>query len=341
MANRDNVRLALQGELADIKAKRDLQNNELQVLALIAQGRNDEADALQRAMQIQQDIKAIQEQLKIGEQEAIGQVEQRARLEKQIALDKLNQQAQDLQDAQVRKLAEKDIHEARNADEKARIRRARKVQNLEEDIVALREKGTDQANRMADDLEKKKQGFLEVVLDDQTKEDIKQIENKKLEVEKGFNDQIDALNKRMKEIQKAELDAQQAEQERLRKVQQKQTELLKKAREAEEQLIKQVAGVGDKAKDKLQKGFNAVIQKLNLFKAPEINIESSDFDLSGISDVLSEIPSQLANIKIPEFPKMPEIKTPEVTVEVDTDSLLTEKTGTAIKTALEGKFVNQ
>ena len=207
LANRDNVRNRLQGELADIQAKRDLQNDELQVLALIAQGRTDEANELQRALQAQKDIKAIQDQLKIGEQEAIGQVEQRARLEKQIVMDKLNQNVQDIQDAEVRKLAEKDIHKARNADEKARIRRARKVQALEKDIVALREQGTDQANQMADDLEKKKQGFLEVVLDDQTKEDIKQIENKKLEVEKDFNDQIDALNKRMKEVQKAEMDA--------------------------------------------------------------------------------------------------------------------------------------
>jgi hypothetical protein len=340
LKNRDKIKQNLQDELLLLQDKRDLADAELQILNLIAQGRVDEANELQAVLKIQKDIQDIQNDLQIGEKEAIGRVEQRARLEKQIALDKINAQAQELKDVAVRELAEKNIHEARNADEKARIRRARKVQALEEDIVDLRERGTDFANKMADDLEKKKNGHLSVILDDETKADLDELQNEKLNIETDFDNQLKALDDRLKNIQKAEIDAQQKEQERLRKVQEKQTDLLRKAREAEETLKDKLVEVGDKAKDKLQVGFNSVLNKLQAFVPPKVEIDN-EIDLSGLSSVLDGIPSAISNIQLPEFPEIPEQEPPIVNVEVDTDSLLTEQTGIDIKTALEGKFINQ
>lgn len=340
LANRDKVQQRLQAELLAMQDKRDMADAELRILDLIAQGREDEAKALQASLDIQKEIERIQNNLNIGEKEAIGRIERKLQLEKDIALQKANQQAQDLIDANVRKLAEKDIRDARDADEKARIRRARKVQALEEDIVELRERGTEQAERMADDLEKKKQGFLEVVLDDQTKADLKELQDKKLDIKNDFDTQLKALDERLKKIQKAEIDAQQKEQERLRKVQQKQTELLNKAREAEEELKNKLSEVGEKAKDKLQNGFNSVLDKLKAFVPPKVEIDNQ-IDFSGIESVLDQIPSALANIQLPEFPEFPDISAPNVEIDIDTDNLLTEQTGLDIKTALEGKFVNQ
>ena len=193
---------------------------------------------------------------------------------------------------------------------------------------------------MADDLEKKKQGFLEVVLDDKTKQDLQDIKNEKIKVEQGFDNQLKALDDRLKDIQDAERDAVQKEKERLRKVQQKQTELLKNAKKIDDALKQKITEIGDKAKTNLQTGFNNVLGKLKQFSPPKVEIDN-DIDLSGLSSILSQIPSALSNIELPEFPEFPEPSPTEVTVEVDTESLLTEQTGLDIKTALEGKFVNQ
>ena len=67
----------------------------------------------------------------------------------------------------------------------------------------------------------------------------------------------------------------------------------------------------------------------------------NEIDFSGIESVLNQIPSALSNIQLPEFPEMPDISAPNVEIDIDTDDLLTEQTGLDIKTALEGKFVNQ
>ena len=337
LANRDKVKQKLDAELVVLRDKRNVANDELRVLDLIAQGRQDEADALQAALQMQKEIAQIQANLNIGEKEAVNRVQQKLGFEKQIAQNKLDQQARDIQNAEVRKLAEKDIKDARDADEKARIRRARKVIALEEDIVELRKQGTKQANQMADDLEKKKQGFLEVVLDDKTKQDLQDIKNEKIKVEKGFDNQLKALDDRLKDIQDAERDAVQKEKERLRKVQQKQTELLKNAKKIDDALKQKITEIGDKAKTNLQTGFNNVLGKLKQFSPPKVEIDN-DIDLSGLSSILSQIPSALSNIDLPEFPEFPEPSPTEVTVEVDTESLLTEQTGLDIKTALEGNL---
>ena len=182
---------------------------------------------------------------------------------------------------------------------------------------------------------------MEVILDDETKKDLADLTVKEDQIKTDFDAQMKALDERLQTIQKAEMEAQQKEQNRLQEVQKKQTELLQKARQAEEQLKTKLGEVGDKAKDNLQSGFNAVMQKLNLFKFPQVNVETPDIDLSGISSVLASIPSAISNIEMPKMPEFPEMEPTVVKVDVDTKSLLTEQTGKDIKTALEGKFVNQ
>ena len=70
LANRDKVKQKLDAELVALRDKRNVANDELRVLDLIAQGRQDEADALQAALQMQKEIAQIQANLNIGEKEA-------------------------------------------------------------------------------------------------------------------------------------------------------------------------------------------------------------------------------------------------------------------------------
>ena len=156
LANRDAVKNKLQLELADLQAKRDVQDKELKILDLIAQGREKEANELQKALDIQKQVQQIQEQLEIGEKEAMNRVGQRAKLEKDIQLNKIEQEKQQLRNNAVNEIANKDMRDAVDANEKSRIRAGKAVISLDKKILKLRERGDDRAKEKLKNLNKLK-----------------------------------------------------------------------------------------------------------------------------------------------------------------------------------------
>lgn len=304
----------------ELQAKQDIRNEaklELDILQARANGNDDLADALEVQLQIQKDVANIAQQQEITEREALGQVQQRIVAENEIALKKLQTNKQDIIDGEVRKLAEKDIKDARNTDERARIRRAKKVQALEKQIVELREKGTDQANKMADDLEKKKQGFLEVVLDDKTKEDLKNLDIKEQDIKNAHDLRIQELQKEAQKIRDEEADAKLREEAQLQKLEDKKMELIQ-----EEEKI---------AKELLKKVENTEL---------EAEAEFSQSAKTTLNDWISNFRTAIDNFEMPSLSDFMPVNSKNE-MKIDTDGLASDDVLKEISRKLDGKYKNE
>ena len=341
LENRDKVRAKLQEELIELKNKREVQNAELKILDLIAQGRDKEAQALQVSLDIQKQIKGIQDDLKVNEDEALKNLQKKNKLEKEIALNKLNQKEQEIVNNAVRDVGNRKVADAVGKEEKARVRAGKAVIGLDRKILALKQRGDNRAKKEVERLEAIKERKLELILDDNTKKDLADIGKEKVEVKDNFDVQLTELDKRLKDIQKAEVDAKAKNQKRLDAVEKKKLELIDLNKQKEEELKKSILALADKAKNQLQTGFNSLMAKLKTITIPKVNVNVDKPDLSGLGSVLSQIPASIDNIDFPDFPDIPAPEPTTVNVSVDTDALLKESTGKNIENALKGKFVNQ
>jgi hypothetical protein len=341
LENRDKVKKKLREELGELKEKRNVQNAELQILDLIAQGRDKEAKALQASLDIQKQIKGIQDDLKVNEAEALENLQKKNNLEKEIALNKLNQKEQEIVNNAVRDVGNRKVADAVGQEEKARVRAGKAVIGLDRKILALKQRGDNRAKAEVARLEAIKERKLELILDDNTKKDLADINKEKVEVKDNFDVQLGELDKRLKDVQKAEIDAKAKEQRRLDAIEKKKIELIDLQKQKEEELKQSILALADKAKNQLQTGFNSLMAKLKTITIPKVNVNVDKPDLSGLSSVLSQIPSSIESLDFPDFPEIPSPEPTIVNVAVDTDALLKESTGKNIETALKGKFVNQ
>ena len=338
-------------ELNVVKNKRDVANQELEVLNLLAQGRDKEAQLLQAQLDIQKEIKGIMDDLGITAQEAINRKKAELELENQIAQKKIEQEQQEIKNNAIRELANKRATDAIDREEKKRIQASQKVVRLDKKILELRQKGGNRAEAEIAKLEAIKTREMEIILDDQTKKDLQKLDAEKQKVKDQNDANIKALDKKLKEVRDAEKLAEERQKKNLQNLQKKKEEILEnekkvvlKAKEIFEKVGKDLGNqfltIG---KDLLNKLSGIKNESPNIELKPKIenNVNVNAPDLSGLNSILQKIPSAIANIDFPEFPQIPEPSPTIVKVDVDTKQLLTETTGKNIENALKGKFVNQ
>ena len=340
----------LMAELKTIRDKRDVADAEVKILDLIAQGRDKEAQLLQASLDIQKQLKGIMDDLDIAEKEAIKRKENELALQNKIALKKLDQQKQQIIDNAVNELAGKKANDAVDREGKKRILSAQKVKRLDADILKLKQRGDDRAKREIEKLESIRTREMKVILDDDTKEDLENLDKSKVKLKDQHDANMKALKDRLADVNKAEKDQRNQLKKNLDNIQKKKLEVLNneklvvlKAKEVFENVGKEFGG------GLLSIGADIISKIKGIKKTPKIDFNPSinnsvDVkapDLSGLNSIVSTIPTAIGNIKFPEFPEIPEPAPTIVKVDVDTKNLLTESTGKNIEVALKGKFINQ
>jgi hypothetical protein len=179
---------------------RELEAAKLRILQARAQGRDDEANKLEAQLNIKRQLEGLENNLNLQADQAVRHLERKVNLNNQILQNKNLQQQADLQQAAIQEQALRDVGDAINNNDLARIRAAKSVQRLEEDIRRLQEEGGDRAQREIERLNAVKERKLELVLDDKTRADIAQLEKKRLELVDNHAEQMRALQDRRNEI---------------------------------------------------------------------------------------------------------------------------------------------
>tara|TARA_R100001463_G_scaffold126466_1_gene184192 strand:+ start:10570 stop:13218 length:2649 start_codon:yes stop_codon:yes gene_type:complete len=232
-ADRQAIIQKLQEENRLHQAGRQLESDKLRILQMRAQGRNEEADKLQQQLDINRQIEQLQNRLNLQGGVAVNHLERKLGLENQILQKKNEQQQADLRNAAIQEQAQRDIGDAIDANDRARIRAARAVQGLEQQILALQAQGGDRAQREIDRLNAVKERKLELVLDDQTRADLAQLEQERLQIEDQHAEQMQALQNRRAEIAQEAADKQR---ELQRAAAQKEADLQRQKANAEQDL---------------------------------------------------------------------------------------------------------
>jgi hypothetical protein len=340
----------LMAELKTIRDKRDVADAEVKILDLLAQGRDKEAQLLQASLDIQKQLKGIMDDLDIAEKEAIKRKENELVLQNKIALKKLAQQQQQIKDNAVNELAQKKANDAVDREGRKRILSAQKVKRLDADILKLKQRGDDRAKREIEKLESIRTREMKIILDDDTKEDLENLDKSKVKLEDQHDANMKALKERLADVNKAEKAQQNQIKKNLDKIQKKKIEVLNNEKLVVLKAKEVFENVGaDVGKNLLAIGGDLISKIKGIKKTPKIdfkpNINNSVNvkapDLSGLNSIVSTIPTAIGNIKFPEFPEFPEPAPTIVKVDVDTENLLTESTGKNIELALKGKFINQ
>ncbi len=323
-----------EAELLKHQANRAALNGQLAVMQLRAQGQNDMADALQRELDLKNQVKDIAEQLGIKEAAAVGVVQKKAFLENQIALNKLDAGAKEIADKQLAAMLEKDLADVKDRNERKRVRAAKHVERIDERILALQEKGGQNADAEIAKLEKVRNRQMEIVLDDQAKQAIEDIGGEKVKLQDQHKAHMDALDAKRQQLQKAEADAEaaqakakadlEAEKQKAKagiEEDKKQGErAVKAAAEAQKKKVKETLDAGKEAIITAGQGVETAVEAMGnsiTAKIEAIKVDPTDgATASGSNPVIVSI-DNLAKI------------------------VATESTLLAINTTLKGKFTNQ
>jgi hypothetical protein len=304
-ADRKAIIDALQAE-ANLHAQaRGEAQQHLDVLKLRANGQQKEADILAEKLKLQGQIKAIADAQGIAQAGAIQQLEKKFGLEKDILLQKVNQEKQELINKAVGLQANRELRDAVDAKDKKRIRASKQVQRIDERIAELQKQGGKRAQDEIDKLKQVKQRQLDFILDDGTKQNLDQLEKKKIDIADNHDVQMDALQKRLQEIQANELKAQ--------------AELdIKKA---------EIAKAGEDAK----------LKTINI-------VEAGKKEIKKVGDAVDKLANKQPVVKAQVQVVMPSYD-PQQAIVNSLDKIVsivaTEKTLVDLHKTIKGKFVNQ
>ena len=378
LANIDmKQQLAAENQLHQ-QAKQAFQD-QLNILNLQAQGRDREAQKLQNKINFQNDINDIVDQQGIKEGEAIRLIGKKLQLEKDIKQKKLDQKIQEKENNDVRKQAIRDIGDATDKEDRKRIRAAKKVEHLDKEILKLRERGDDRAQREIEKLEAIKTREMEIILDDATKQDLADLREEKMEVKSTFDTQIDALRERLNEVEQAEKAANKNRQEAAeaakkqaadaqKAVNDAAAEGIEQAGKAGAELVKGIGDATDAGATAITKAGDAVVAAIKGIQpagggqgtggGQSTSIDTSQGGKEGnkptdpsqlhaklvkdLENFAGSLGDQLGKVKVElQPPKIPYQIQNDITINFDSDDIATETTLQEVAGILDGKFVNQ
>lgn len=277
----------------------------MDVLKLRANGQQKEADILAEKLRLQGQIKAIADAQGIAQAGAIQQLEKKFGLEQDILLQKVDQEKQELINKAVGLQANRELRDAVDAKDRKRIRASKQVKRIDERIAELQKKGGQRAQDEIDKLKQVKQRQLDFILDDGTKQNLDRLEAKKIDIKDNHDVQMDALQKRLQEIQANELKAQ--------------AEL-------------------DAKKAEVQKaGEDAKLKTINIVEAGKTEIKAVG---KAVEKLANKNPKVTAQVKV----TMPSYD-PQQAIVNSLDKIVTivatEKTLSEMHKTIKGKFINQ
>jgi hypothetical protein len=230
---------------------------DLAILRLKARGQNDLALLLEARINNEKKLQDIQKLQGLNLAGAVAQRRQELLLiAKAQALEVARNKDQVLEDAVARQ-AGKDLKGA-DRDEKKRIRNAKDIERIDKRIEAIRKRGGIFAEKEIKELQAIRAKKLALVIDDQAKKELKEVEKQKLEFKKNFEMQKKAIELAEKELQnnKAQAEAQ-----------------VKAQGDAEEERVKSIWKTERLAFEKLAETY---LKKLQQIKAPAININPAN-----------------------------------------------------------------
>lgn len=319
----DEAKRALEQALQEKRVHEQNQKifqDQLRILQLRAQGRNDDADLLEKMLENEKQVAEIMEAQGVTEGQAIDLLKQKLALEKNITQEKLNQQIAEITNSNL--VAGQELNEL-GASDRADILRGMTREERQRAMDQLRaarlqaklDSGKLNPREQAE-LQERLDALKEKLLTDEQRKEIAALEQKKKEAEKQQKEMLAALEKQKKEAEQ---------------------ELAKKAK-AEKEKLEKVLGAGEEAIENVGKGIVAEIKKI---KAPKI-------DTRGIEAAIDRVNARI-NIA-PHVPVSPTYTpdgssgggvTTELVAKLDDSDISTETTLKDVAQTLKGKFVNQ
>jgi hypothetical protein len=353
------------------KDAKQLLQDQLNLLQLEAQGQFDAANALRAKIQVMQDVKNMANQLGIKEKEAIPILLRKNNLERDVALKKNAAKAAEIQKNAVEMQANRDLKDAVDAKDRQRIKRAREIQKKENRIKELQGTNSKIADKEIAKLETFKERTLSLVLDDQTKSDLALLDQERIEIGDTHDANMVALQGRLDEINKAEIDAnanrQQAAADGQKQAQDGQQMVndaaaqgIKDANAAGAKVLEGIDASNDAAVDALLDAGDAIVDAIKDLKpdeetkrpesdseqrTPDIRVEMQELHsdlINKLNDFANNLGSTLGDINVEvEFPENAFTINNEITIDLSAEDIATETTLTNIENILDGKFVNQ
>lgn len=318
-----------------------------------------------------QDVKNMANQLGIKEKEAIPILLRKNNLERDVALKKNAAKAAEIQKNAVEMQANRDLKDAVDAKDRQRIKRAREIQKKENRIKELQGTNSKIADKEIAKLETFKERTLSLVLDDQTKSDLALLDQERIEIGDTHDANMVALQGRLDEINKAEIDAnanrQQAAADGQKQAQDGQQMVndaaaqgIKDANAAGAKVMEGIDASNDAAVDALLDAGDAIVDAIKDLKpdeetkrpesdseqrTPDIRVEMQELHsdlINKLNDFASNLGSTLGDINVEvEFPENAFTINNEITIDLSAEDIATETTLTNIENILDGKFVNQ
>jgi hypothetical protein len=342
VAEADKEVKKLQEQLDLVDQKRDKMNANLKVLELQAQGRDKEAEQLKAQLEIEEKIKDIADQLNITKREAKDIVDKEFQLNNEIKKAKIDQQIKDKQMNEARELAQKNIHDGVDREEKARIRMAKKIVRAEENIMNLKDDQNQRAKDAVAHWENVKTRNLKLFLDDATKQDLEELQAQRTALGDQFDVHKLALDEALKQQQAEEALAHAnnvAEEQKLKDLK---AQVLEAEKEVIEEAKTEFEGVGKKAKQGIEDAGEEIGDQIEtLDKGLKSNNENLVSQIQMLANEIAKIAPAISAISFPSYPSVPAPASTIVKVDIDTSSISQESTQLSINTKLDGFFVNQ
>jgi hypothetical protein len=254
---------ALKKEQALQKQAREEVNQNLAVLRLRARGQGELADLLQARIDNEKALLDIQNNQGLALGKAVAQRREELALLAKIKAGKIAEAKADIQKNAVEEQANRRLGDARDKEDRKRIRAGKQVARLEDQIARLEKRGNPNDKALLDKLKARRQDQLQLVLDDNAKKQIAELDKQKIQLKKDFDAQQRAIGLAEKKL-KAEEAKQKAE------IAQAKQGVIQEGNK-QEQRLKAILDGRNKALEAMQKAMIAEFKKI---QAPAIKINN-------------------------------------------------------------------
>jgi len=297
-------------------------NDQLKVMQLRADGKEEEAEILEKQIANEQEIADIMEQQGVNQADAIDLLKQKLGLEKEIT--------QELLDQKIAAIRDKALEEGEDLNNLGATDRAKKLRGMDRD-EKQRARDAARAKRLQDKVDK---GDFDPFEDpEKIKKMLDKLKDKLL---------TDDDKKKIKELE-----------EQKKKEEARQKELLADLEKKKKQAQKELADAAKKEKAKLDKvldaGENAIKEagkdianEIKRIKAPKIDTKGIELAIDGLANKINmkQGNAQMPKTEVPSGSQGGGVNTPQDFKDL-LDGFATEDTLASINTTLQGKFVNQ
>ena len=195
---------ALKKEQAIQQANQAIVNQELAVLRLRARGQGDLADLLQARIDNEKALVDIQNNQGLALGKAVAQRREELALLAKIKANKIAEAKADIVKDAVALQAGRKLGDAKDFQDKKRIRAGREIARIDKQIAKLEAGNAIFKDRDLAKLKDRRQKQLELVLDDNAKKQIAGLDKQKLELKKEFDQQQRAIGLAEKKLKQEE-----------------------------------------------------------------------------------------------------------------------------------------